>query len=135
MPTIQTSITHANETYLPDVFDVGPPDVNVPGYGYNEGDNEADIVSFTGTPDECGLAFMTYALRLSRIRGADDDHYDYWPSNFSGLIDIANQLRNITGSISYLLVCQHVWDDCAHDRDNDPEDFQSEIHSRPEIVR
>lgn len=141
-----TFVYHAGEGYLPDTLKVQPHDPNVEGYLYNESldepdEDKVDVVIEGDSFDACYAQWLEYAIGCTHIRGADDDHYDYFPSNFSGLVHLAMQIDKAFNVDRCTEVARRIWDDLAFDRwacnlplaDKDESDaeFDSEIHPRP----
>lgn len=124
-------------------------------YGYNafsgdemepfEGEYPGAVITFEAdTLPELQVKLMRYGFNLTRIRGADDDHYDYWPSSFSGFEDLCRQFDELAGGSEMIEVANFVWDDHAYDNwhynyvlKESPEyaanEFAQEIHPRPTV--
>jgi hypothetical protein len=142
---LETFIWHSREGYLPDSVELEPFRDDVEGYGYNTYTDEdrfegEGIVVIKGiTTNQLYITWLEFALRCSQIRGADDDHYDYWPSNFSGLIHLGLQLDELRENERCLTICRAIWDDLSFyrwDAANETRataraSFESEILPRP----
>lgn len=145
----ETFIVHAGQGYLPDdpaisVRPITKDDLHL-GYDYNEITENDDwlwdepqdygITVFEGELADLERAFGCFAVSCATIRGADDDHYDYWPSHFSGLIAFARFLDEQTDSNLHLEACRVLWDGVvwmyAKTDDEAKDYFSADIHPRP----
>jgi hypothetical protein len=98
---------------------VEPFMAEVQGYGYNDGDPDEDmevIVIESETIEGMHVSWLEYAVGCSAIHGADDDHYDYFPANFSALVHLGHQLDALNGNERCLTVCRVIWDQLAFQR-------------------
>lgn len=144
----ETFIVHAGEGYLPDHPSISQRPLTMEdlpiGYGYNSIDKDDfaewiaeypkdyPVIVFEGTPLQLEAAFNAYLRGCSEIRGADDDHYDYFPSNFDAVVELARFLDANSGLLAnHVARCQAVWDKLANQGSWTPEDFASEITARP----
>lgn len=145
---IETAVIHAGESYLPDTLKLEPYRTDVAGYGYNDDDDfgyldddppNTTVVIEADTLEGSHALWLEYAIGCSAIHGADDDHYDYWPSNFSGLVHLGLQLDELMSSDRCMIVCRMIWDNLTFARwepnretlEACRADFADEIMPRP----
>lgn len=134
-----TACIHAGNGYLPDTLKVEAHNPNVEGYGYNDDydDHDSDVVIETDNLDAAYALWLEYAVGCSDIRGADDDHYDYFPSNFDALVALGKQIDSARGNGRCMFISRFIWDQLARHRDIGKSreeaiaEFADEIVSRP----
>jgi hypothetical protein len=118
-----TYVIYAGEGYCPDSITTRKPDLRTDSMrGYNDlGDTEthdemgATLVIEANSICEARLIWSEFMQGCTRIRGADDDHYDYFPSHFDGLVDLAFQIDEAAGDSWCTDIANRVWDDHAYD--------------------
>lgn len=152
---VSTFIYHDLEGYLPSGSSYRKYKEGDSKYGYNDmadvdlmpdedGDQSgATITLVASSITELRLRWMEFAIKCTRIRGADDDHYDYFPSAWSGLIDLALQIDAKPNAGPYCVpMANEIWDDHAYDYwarnyvnqktlEEAAEEFAQEIIDRP----
>lgn len=128
MYNLTTFIIHAKEGYLDPpnaeglvIEQVKPDYRGKVGIGYNDVDVNGPFdvdgyhVSLQGDLNQLCATMTKLIVGVSRIKGADDDTYDYFPSCFDGVRHLAMQLDELIGSHSYIEALQYAWDELTRD--------------------
>lgn len=104
---IQTFIVHRD--YVPDDPAISLRDSITEGYGYNEDADDGFTIVIEGELHDLERAWGAFAVACSSILGADDDHYDYWPSAFDALTHLGKQMDELTNTRLHLTTLRGIW--------------------------